>query len=310
MAPLSKLLLAGLMPCLLLAAPARAEQTKTAVPPPQGTGVRCWITDPGKRSVVAVKGYYDLFLQPGQSVQHVIEIENSSAGNCSYFIYPGDGYNLPSGALQGQLHGQAPVEAGCWLSLEHNKISLAAKSRERVAFRLSVPADAVVGEHLAFVFIEPDLSGAAATAANAPGEAAAGVTVKSRLGVFILAMVGSPELRKPVMVLNCASTPAPELGKSYQDGQVFYRVRLENHGNVYLKPRVTFKLTDKLGKKVREWVDPHEVGFVCPDHPVNFAIPLSNGEVLPRGLYHLEVKVDDQRFTELHQSGELDVKLP
>ena len=282
-----------------------------------GVGTKCYITDPGRRAVEASKGYYDLYLKPGDSVQHVIEIENSGNEAGRFLVYPGDGFNTLAGALAGGPLGQQPVESGRWLAFEREQVVLAPKAKQRVAFKVTVPPDVGVGEYFSYVFVQPepvDSPQSDPKAQIVPDEIQSGMKIRTRVGILVITFVGDTSLRKAAWQLETPDKKKPEesksLGKVYDRGEILYRCRLRNTGNVFLKPKVLWALKNSQGQTVSECKEPAEVGYVCSGHPMEFNIPLSGGKLLARGPYRLAIKVSDSRYPDILLDEILEVTLP
>jgi hypothetical protein len=268
-----------------------------------GVGAKPFLTDPGRRAVEASKGYYDFYLQPGDSVQHVVEVENSGDEAALYDIYAGDGGNSAGGTLVGTPKGQPLAAAGRWLTLEKSQLRLQPKERNRAAFRLSVPADTPVGEYLSYLFIQPEpLQTSSTTASSSSQQVQSGMQVRTRVGILVITFVGDTALRRSAWNL---SAPA----KVYDNGEVFARFQLTNQGNVFLKPRLNWSLTGPQGQLVSQ-AENSELGYVCARQDLNFQLPLSGGKVLPRGAYQLKVKLFDARYPELTRETSAEVTLP
>lgn len=268
-----------------------------------GVGAKPYITDPGRRAIEASKGFYDFYLQPGESVQHVFEVENSGSEAALYEIYPGDGGNSPSGTLVGTPKGQPAQAAGSWLSLEKAQLQLQPKDAQRVAFRLTVPAGTPVGEYLSYLFIQPEpiqdkpVDGSAGT-----NQVQSGMQVRTRVGILVLTFVGDVNQRKSAWQV---SPPV----KAYENGEIFARLKVTNAGNVFLKPRITWSLTNPQGQPVAQ-AENSELGYVCARQDLTFQIPLSAGKVLARGAYRLNYKIFDTRHPDLTQEATVEVTLP
>ncbi|MBS2039679.1 hypothetical protein JST97_32135 [bacterium] len=270
-----------------------------------GVGVKGYITDPGRRAVEASKGYYDFYLKPGDTVEHVIEVENTGDQPGVFYVYPADGTSSPAGTLVGGVRGQDPSRAGTWLKVEKESLQLEPKARERVAFRLSVPAQTPVGEYFSYVFIEPDSPAQpqSENASRSNSEVHSGVRVRSRIGMLIITFVGDTSLRQPDWKWEGQ-------GKAFDNGEIFYCVRLQNTGNVFLKPRVKWSLLGPNGNIVSHSKGEDEFGYIVSGSDLLLRFPLSGGQLLPRGEYQLQWSLVDLRYPQLTRESSLRVSLP
>lgn len=277
----------------------------------ESIGVRCWVTDPGKRAVASSKGYYDLYLVPGGAAQHVLEVSNQGTKPAIVKIYTADGLNDEAGSLFGAPSNQPPSFAGSWLKLEHTRLELAPQESRRVAFSVAVPADCPVGEQVSWVFVEPEdgAGNTEQTAKPGEGEATVGIKFKPRIGVYISTFVGPPDSRKGGWELVSSGPSAPGK-KIYREGQIVYQLSLKNSGNILLKPKMAWTLTDQKGRVVSSSGSPREVGYVCPGRQITLELPLSQGKVMARGRYQIRCDLSEEKNPALSQQQLIELDLP
>ncbi len=102
----------------------------------------------------ASPNYFTLHVAPGATVHDAVVVVNHSKAPVSLAVSPVDGL---TGQTTGSVYAnrQDPVsKAGKWVTPELTALTLPAQSSRTVAFTVTVPADAVPGDHLAGLAVE------------------------------------------------------------------------------------------------------------------------------------------------------------
>ena len=273
-----------------------------------GVGVRCWITHSGRRAVVASRAYYELSLKPGDSEQHILEISNPGDEVGSFKVYPNDAINSDAGTLVGGSEGETPSGPGTWITLESAQFQLAPEEKRRVAFRVEVPGDVLPGEHFAWVFVEPEVAPApgSGVADAAPMESQMGLTLRQRIGVLVIIRVEGSDRYSSALRAD-----AQGLGKVYDGGQIFFRLKIVNTGNALSKPSYRWRLVNPANSQVFAGQEADQTpGYICPGKSVLLNLPLTAGKVLPRGPYLLKLEVSDLRNPDVKADAAFPVSIP
>ena len=136
------------------------------------------------------------------------------------------------------------------------------------------------------------------------GELGAGLKIQSRLGVIFVIHVSPSAADRRAMQLG------ESLRKFKRDGSVFLEVPVSNSGNLFIKPLFSWILRDAQGQEVSRQ-DAQPVGHLLPGYPLALPLsPVSQQRILARGIYRLEVSLQDSRFPEVKTQKVYEVSLP
>jgi hypothetical protein len=93
----------------------------------------------------------DYKLDPGATVTDRVAVTNHSRRPLVLRLYANDAFTTAAGGFDLRAGNAAPTDAGGWITLAQERITLPASSRAVVAFTVTVPADATPGDHAAGV---------------------------------------------------------------------------------------------------------------------------------------------------------------
>lgn len=274
--------------------PARADE---------GLGLVLLEVVEGKRAKPLPNGYFEFNLEPGSQAEGTIEVINVGDNPSPVRTYPGDCSNAPSGELNGPLQGEANRTTGLWLSSPQTQVELGPRERKRVVVKVQVPPGTKAGDYFAYYFLQPEDPEGAAPKVGV-GELGAGLKIQSRLGVVFVIHVSPTASDRRAMQLG------ESLRKFKQEGQVFLEVPVTNSGNLFIKPLFSWILRDAQGQEVARQ-DGRPVGHLLPGYPLALPLaPASQQRILARGVYRLEVGLQDSRFPEVKAQKVYEVSLP
>jgi len=180
-------------------------------------------------------------LDPGVTEQYTVEVENLNSVDQTYFVFTRN--------IRGVQEGGAPIfaedelektgyELADWITLSTNQINIPAGGRELVTFTMNVPADASPGSHFGGVFIS----------AEAPEINRSGAAVGYQVANIISIRVSGEAVEQ-------ASIRQFSTGKFLYGAQdVDFNIRIENTGNVLVRPMGPLQINNALGKRVGEVV--------------------------------------------------------
>lgn len=173
---------AALVAALVL--PATPAVASTSAPPP-APAFMLGIAGMVGRSYATIK------VAPGSAWSGAVKVVDPASYPASVELYPTDGLTAPNTGVSFALRDQAlrppgaPHAEGSWLSLGRSRLVVPASSALKVPLRITVPAGALPGEHVAGVALQPiapqrSLSGSLA------------VTVVSRVVMAVVVVVPGP----------------------------------------------------------------------------------------------------------------------
>jgi hypothetical protein len=261
--------------------------------PPETLRIR--VMPEGKEQEASV-----LFFEPGQ-LRRRITIENRTKETRKLRLYPTDCLNTPDGALCGPDYGAPNQATGLWVTLSDERLELQPGETARVSCSVTLPETISPGDHTAFVYVEADDSGQAATDKATPEGQASSFSVKLKL------RYGVPVLIRSQGELSADFEYQP-LVKSYKGGQVILSQPIVSHGNLALRVRSTMILYALTGEKLlsREFE-----GYLLPNQNLEWSTPISTSTPLARGDYRVvvESEADAPRLPDRKVSHRLEQQI-
>ncbi len=124
------------------AAPADAAEQAT-------TGeIEPWRAAPASNSYGPDRPNYDYALSPGQTVQDGLSVSNEGTEPLQLTVYAADAFTTDGGRLDLRTQEHPATGVGGWLDAERNQVSVAPGASVEVPFTITVPDDAVPGDHM------------------------------------------------------------------------------------------------------------------------------------------------------------------
>ena len=133
-------LAAGLLAALVLPAPPALAAEGTS-----------WSVAPADTAVGQDRGNFEYALAPGAVVDDAFEIRNDGTEALTLEVYAADAFTTREGNIDLLPAGTPSTDAGTWVSLGSNQVTLQPGETSVVPFQIRVPADAVPGDHPAGV---------------------------------------------------------------------------------------------------------------------------------------------------------------
>lgn len=293
-----RLVLSLTLAVAVLLAPLMAEAQTAPAGKKKGSGVRLSVrraeNDDGR---VVERLRYDV--PPGTRVEERIIIHNVGTEEANLGLYTHDLVGGRDGSVDGPRKDTPAKGMGTWLSVSKDKLTLAPGRSEIVTLTMQVPADATVGDHFGFFFIEfltkEDMQ---VGATSDDGKASAALSVVTRLGIPVTERVPG-ELKQGIELV----TPA----KHYGDEELAVEFGVKNTGNVLTYIDGTWKLTAPNGQVVMEEAK-GEWGPVLPGNQLSRFLSIRTDQPLPRGEYTLSIDLQHGSREE-RQGAKQDFKL-
>ncbi len=175
-------------------------------------------------------------VNPGDVYHFTLKVKNLFTGVQTFTIQKQDISGLddqgrPVFAPEGRATG---YELSTWITTTQESVTLAPNETAAVLFTVHVPKEAAPGSHFGGVFFTTK-----PTQANANG-AGVGIQVGSVISLRI-----SGETSEDARLREFTSVKSV-----YDSPKVTFRMRVENLGNVLLRPHGVIDITDMRGKKV------------------------------------------------------------
>jgi len=100
------------------------------------------------------RAYFRPVLTPGATGDEAVTVDNTGAQPVELYVYPVDGL---TGTTSGTVYGNRTdplIRAGAWLTAGTKSVTIGAHQEQVVPFRITVPADASPGDHVAGIAFE------------------------------------------------------------------------------------------------------------------------------------------------------------
>jgi hypothetical protein len=176
-------------------------------------------------------------VDPGTVMDYKFSIENLTNNEVVYYLFPLNISGIKGGGVPifaKDNNEQTGYEMADWINLSVTEVTLPANGSVSVPFTISLPEDATPGSHFAGVFVSVD----------PPKIERSGAAVGYQVANII-------SLRVSGDIIDSASIRQFSTGKFlYGSQNVDFLVRIENSGNVLVRPTGPLEIFNMLGNQV------------------------------------------------------------
>jgi hypothetical protein len=191
----------------------------------------------------------DAQLNPGTSHEFSVTVKNLNNNEQTFYLSPRNIVDVQGGTpIFSQSNEKTGMEMSEWIKLPVTQIVIPPGASERVVFTLDVPGDATPGSHFGSVFVSVD----------PPDIEKSGAAVGYQVANIVIARVAG-EATDSANIRQFAT-------KRFFHGSknVDFSLRIENLGNVLVKPTGPVEITNMLGQKVDTFIFNEEQASVFP----------------------------------------------
>lgn len=179
-----------------------------------------FLAQPAAGSSTEPRGaYFVVAGSPGKTFTQSVALRNDSDSQLELRLGAVDADTAQMGGSSFAIESDKPVQMATWITLDKTSVSLAAKTSLTVPFRITVPAHAVSGVHLAGISVL--VPAAKDATVDAAGKAGASVTVQSRRVIAV--QVNLPGPADPELVITGVAPVARPDG-------LYLQVAVDNKG--------------------------------------------------------------------------------
>ncbi len=181
----------------------------------------------------------ELQLDPGTTHEYSVTVKNLNNADQTFYLSPRNIVDLKDGTpVFSEGSEKTGMEMSEWIKLPVTQITVPSGASERVVFTLEVPADATPGSHFGSIFVSVD----------PPELQNSGAAIGYQVANIIIARV-SGEATDSANIRQFAT-------KRFFHGSknVDFSLRIENLGNVLVKPTGPIEITNMLGQKVDTFI--------------------------------------------------------
>lgn len=235
-APLLALLLALL--ALVLVAPAQAAASAPAAPGEDRKST--FGVQPAGPKGPDARPHFSYGVTGGATTRDQIAIWNYGEEPLTLAVYASDAVNTADGGFDLLPAGQAPKDAGSWIKLEKDKVTVPAKGNVIVPFTVTVPREVTPGDHTGGI-----VASLAAGATDAQGNK---VRLDQRVGARVYVRAAgtlTPRLEVQQVTASYEGSANP-----FSEGSATVTYTLSNTGNVRLGARQAVRVNGLFGTSV------------------------------------------------------------
>ncbi len=194
--------------------------------------------DTSGRGITVIPPSFELYANPGDSLNDKIKVRNDSGSETKYSIIVDDFKAV------GEEGGVALIDDGQssttyslskWVFPEPKTFTLAAGQEKEIPFSINVPKNAEPGGHYGSILV-----------VMGGGEVKSGASVSSRVGSLILLRV-SGNVKEEANVASFKTTK-----NYYEKGPISLDLRVKDTGNNHVRPKGTIVITNMFGQKVAQ----------------------------------------------------------
>jgi hypothetical protein len=188
-------------------------------------------------------------LNPGSSQEYSITVRNLNSNTQTFYLSPRNIIDMQAGTpVFSTSNEKTGMEMSDWIKLPVTQIELQPGASERVMFKLDVPTDASPGSHFGSVFVSVD----------PPEIEKSGAAVGYQVANIVIARVAGE-------VVDSANIRQFATKRFFHGSKnVDFSVRIENLGNVLVKPTGPVEITNMLGQKIETFIFNEEQASVFP----------------------------------------------
>lgn len=186
------------------------------------------------------RGRFVMGATAGAAIQDYVAVNNISTQPLTLRVYAADAFNTPQGGFDILTADKPSQDAGSWITLDRDSVTVPAGGVEIVPFHVAVPADAPPGDHAAGI-----VASLLTDEAKADGNR---ITVDTRVGTRVYLRVAG-ELRPQLAVEDVESVYHPNLNPAGV-GSATVRYTVRNAGNLRLEGSQAVTVTLPWGSAV------------------------------------------------------------
>jgi hypothetical protein len=224
-------------------------------------------------------GYYEYDLAAGQVQSGAIVVRNPSAGAAEFALDAVDGSTSAATGVIYSSTGVTPSAAGAWISLGAKSMALAAGQSRTVTFRVSVPANAVPGDHSGGISAQSLQTTAEHRTTSDSKSVGVALAVSTRLVIAVVVHVAGHAA--PGLTLGPPGFRAENGNRQIVDVPMYVT------GTVFIKPELTATLRPCNGGAQLARID-RQLDTMVPATAIDYQWSLGT-LVLPAGCYTVSV---------------------
>lgn len=236
--------------------------------------------------------YFDITLRAGETRELKVEVGNHGKDTARARTYAANVYTIVNGGFGAALDGDQPAGATLWLDYPAKTVELDRGKALQQTFIVRVPADATPGEHITSLVVQNETP---TTASSAGG----GVAIRQVKRSVIAVAITVPGPRAPALTIG-------DFEHKVVAGASVISARVNNTGNVRLKPSGELVLRDGQGKEVTRYPIAMDTFYAGTSTTVE--VPFET--TLLQGGYSTSLQLSDASGATAARSVSLEIRIP
>lgn len=224
-------------------------------------------------NIPATKSYFIFNAAPGKDVRNAVLVRNSGTTTGTAHLYAVDGKTGQTSGAVYPSEGSSPHDVGAWIHLDRSTITLKPGEQQAVAFTVTIPPSADVGQHLGGIVAED-------SDVRRPDHKQ-GLQINVVLRAVIAVQVNLPGT--PVYNVTVGDITAS--GSSNHQTLV---IHMRNAGNQMVKPKGRLTVVDSEGHEVQSL--PLTLDTFVPQTAIEYPV-FVRGQALGAGKYRATVEL-------------------
>jgi Bacterial protein of unknown function (DUF916)/Protein of unknown function (DUF2470) len=230
----------------------------------QDPGPAIWSVQPSNQAGPDRRAHFIYELDAGGSLSDYASVSNLSNSPLTLRVYAGDAFTTSQGGFDLLAADRAPVDAGSWIKLESETVTVPPRDRLIIPFTLHVPANATPGDHAAGIV--------ASLLRPGSDEQGSQVAVDYRVGSRVYLRVKG-EIAPQLTIEDFRVTYTDGLNPLGGDMLISYTV--SNSGNLRLKADRSVAISGPLSVRLRN-VDLEALPEMLPGSRLTFEHVIEN----------------------------------
>lgn len=201
--------------------------------------VQSWALSPASEDPAAgTRPNLTYSVSPGDVVEDAVTVFNFGNVPLNLNVYGVDAFNNVDGKFDIRPAADEPVDAGAWVALDQNLVTVPPGKQVTIPFTVTVPADATAGDH----------AGAIVASSTEFGQSEDGqvIALDRRTGTRLYIRVAG-DVTEDVRVTRVSAEYQHRLLEPLVAGSTRVRVRMENRGNTRVGGTVTLEVSGPFG---------------------------------------------------------------
>jgi len=220
------------------------------------------------------ESYFRYEAGAGETIEDVVVVQNLGPEPVQLALYAADAQTADNGGITFPNKDQSASEAGTWLKLTENELTLAPNETREIPFTFAIPAG-ITGEHAAGIVAQRlDLADTSSQGS--------GVTFIPSVGMTVLVNIAGSVAQQQLEITDLSSKTSR--------GQQAIIAMLHNSGNVGVRTEGTLTIQQANGTIEREI--PIRLGYFLAGDSLTYPIALDSA--LPEGEYDITLSLNHE----------------